>query len=587
MKKLFKDPSLWILFAIIVVAIILRFSYLNRVPAGISDDELDTVLTSRSVYYTGKTLEGIFSPFSFKSVPPNALVPYARAPYMLLAPFTGLFQRGLAEVKLPFAIINVLTTMVLICISWILWGKRIAIYTAFVFSFNPWSIYFGRTAFDTPISIFFIYIFLLCILSLRNWWLLLAFIPWFVGLYSYQGMIIVYPLILVIGVIGIWKIRGHVYGRPYLALVALGVITFFSFMVAFRDDRAGTRMNEITTPNNPIIIARVDNQRRKSVQTPINSIALNKFTVAGWQMLGQYIGAFSTEHLFVSGEQRSTFSVWSHGLFYSFEFVLLLIGLYTAYRINRNKTRFLIALIFIAPIPATISSVGVSYALRASFMYPIFCLFIAIGLATVCSIRRYNGLIKIGFVILYVIVITNFLHIYFIQNPVNNSEGFGFSNRLLAKYMRLASDQKMDVLYVGSNVVNSYRQYIFYNNILSSRTIESVQLSIGSRAFHIDNIQFLECPQQIPDEKGNKKICAALTKLTNSFDPIVVANLGDSGRIYEIYNDKLCSKYSLMEYQPMITFNDLEIEKMPAESFCKTYISKPKPNPTSIKLDNL
>ena len=42
-----------------------------------------------------------------------------------------------------------------------------------------------------------------------------------------------------------------------------------------------------------------------------------------------------------------------------------------------------------------------------------------------------------------------------------------------------------------------------------------------------------------------------------------------------------------MEYQPMITFNDLEIEKMPAESFCKTYISKPKPNPTSIKLDNL
>ena len=59
MKKLFKDPSLWILFAIIVVAIILRFSYLNRVPAGISDDELDTVLTSRSVYYTGKTLEGI------------------------------------------------------------------------------------------------------------------------------------------------------------------------------------------------------------------------------------------------------------------------------------------------------------------------------------------------------------------------------------------------------------------------------------------------------------------------------------------------------------------------------------------------
>jgi 4-amino-4-deoxy-L-arabinose transferase-like glycosyltransferase len=156
MKKLLNGKSRWILILIIIAGSILRFAYLDRVPTGISDDELDTVLTARSVSYTGKTLEGIFSPFSLQSVPSDALVPYARAPYMLLAPVSGLLQHGLGEAKIPFVIISMLSTLVLVCISWVLWGKRIAIYTAFVSSFNPWSIYFGRTAFDTPISVFFI-----------------------------------------------------------------------------------------------------------------------------------------------------------------------------------------------------------------------------------------------------------------------------------------------------------------------------------------------------------------------------------------------------------------------------------------------
>lgn len=546
-----------------------------------SDDELDTILTAESVHFTGKTLEGIFAPFSLRSVPPNAQVPYARAPYMLLSPVAGLFH-GLGGAKAPFAIVSLLTIIILVSISWILWGERIAVYTAFVFAFNPWSVFFGRTAFDTPISVFFIYLFLLCLLTLKSWWLVLAIIPWFIGLYSYQGMIVIYPLMLIAGSVGIRAIRGSAYGKEYGVLVGLGLALFTVFMIAFAGDRSGTRMGEIALPNSPVIVSRVDDQRRKSVQTPVNGLLLNKYTETGWQILGQYIGAFSTEHLFVSGEARSTFSLWNHGLFYPVEFILLIAGLYTGYVRHRKKTVALATLMLIAPIPSAISTTGVSYALRSSLMYPLMGMFIAVGIANLCMAKRFQPMIKLILLAVYAVMIVNFLDVYFIRNPVNNSEGFGFSNRVLARYMELASASGRQVLYVGNDVVNTYRQYIFFSNSMTPGTIMGIQRSVRTHSYAIGTIRFLECPTDTPDALSKDtvitpygKTCAALTEFKRSSDPVAIAHLGDSGRIFEIYNDTVCRGFPLSEYQPLISFSDLDVETLPAETFCKTYISKP------------
>ncbi len=583
MRKLLRNTSFWALVMIIGVGTILRFSYLNRVPSGISDDELDTVLTARSVFYSGKTLEGAFSPFSFQSVPTDALVPYARAPYMLLSAIAGFFDHGLGETKIPFTLVSVLMTIVLTRISWLLWGKRIGIYTAFVSSLNPWSIYFGRTAFDTPLSVFFIYTFLLCILSFNNWWLLLAFIPWIVGLYSYQGMIVIYPLVLITGIAFAFMLRAPMYKKPYIVLTIAGVLAFFLFMMSFPGDRVGTRMGEIATPNNATIIAQVDNERRKSVQTSINPLFMNKVTTSAWHILRQYINAFSTGHLFVTGEGRSTFSLWSHGLFYSIDIIFLITGLYSAYHMNRKKAWFLGALILIAPIPAAISTTGVSYALRAAFMYPALLIYIAIGISKVWDFMGTRRSFKLGLILLYALVLSNFLHIYFIRNPVANSEAFGFGNRVLSKYMTLASESGVPVLYIGNNVLNTYRQHIFYAKLMTNDSIPAIQHSVRVRNFEIGLTRFIECPTA--DESifpthtvitPFGKVCPALTEYKKHSSFVAIAQLSDSGRIFEIYNDTVCKKYSLLEYQPMISFKDLNVESMSAEKFCNTYISKPK-----------
>jgi hypothetical protein len=295
------------------------------------------------------------------------------------------------------------------------------------------------------------------------------------------------------------------------------------------------------------------------------------------------MNSFSTRHLFVSGEERSTFSLFTHGLFYPVEFVLLCIGIYWAYRKQKKSTLFLMSIILISPIPAAISLGGESYALRASLMYPVFCIFIASGIDILCWRKKWSGMFRIFTIVAYGLSILNFMHIYFFQNPVSNSEGFGFSNRVLARYMKLASNEGKKVLFVDNNVVNMYRQYIFFSNSVSGDSIRSIQQSIRTRDFRYDTIQFLECPKNTIDDIESAilvtpagKICPSLIPYKEDHEPLAIAQLNDSGRIYEIYNDTICKQTEFSQYQPLITFDDLDVETMPLARFCKTYISKPK-----------
>lgn len=583
MKNSKKIIQVGVIFLVFVVGIILRFLYLDRIPGGLSDDELDYVLTAQSIFYSGKTLEGTFSPYSFQPAPSDAKLPYARAPYMLLAPFAGLTHYGLMGAKIPYAVISVMGILIVMAIAWRLLGKRIALYTLFVLSFNPWSIYFGRTAFDTPLAVFFAYVFICCLLYLKNWWILLSYIPWLIGLYSYQGTIVLYPLLLIIGSYGIWRLRKGEYTRHYQMVALLGLISFFLFMLSLGKDRAGTRIGEIAYPDNQVIISRVNDYRRKAVQSGINSFFINRVTVSAWQVLGQYIGAFSTKHLFVSGEERSTFSLWTHGLFYPVEIIFLIIGIFYVYYRQKNIALFLLSIVIISPIPAAISVVGASYALRASFMYPIFCIFIATGIESLRPDRKSHWPLSVGIMIAYIILIANFTHVYFIRNPVNNSEGFGFSNRILAKYIQLASSNQSNVLYIGNNVLNTFRQYIFYNTILNNNSIYTIQKSIRNHEYSINRAAFIECPDETPGNIQDAilitpagKPCFSLSSYKEEKKPIIIAQLDDSGRIYEIYNDSVCKDVILSEYQPMISFKDLNVEKMSSQKFCETYISQPK-----------
>lgn len=564
------------------IAVILRLAFLDRIPMGMSDDELDYVLTAQSVSYSGKNLDGTFTPFSFQSMTSDTKVPSARAPYMMMAPIYKLMGMNHTVVRIPYAIISIGLIVVIIGIAKYFFGNTVAVIVAFVAAVNPWSVYFGRTAFEAPLAVFFAYTFLLSLFYFRGWWILLSIVPWIFGLYSYQGTNIVFPFLFSIGLWYVIQKNKCTYIPQYVIISICAAVIFSLFLVSVKTSNAGGRMSEIISLNNQSIILLVDNERKNAIQTPYNAFFSNRLTMSAREFIGKYFGAFSTKSLFVMGEERSTFSMWTHGWFYYLDCIFLLFGFWTLFRKHKKIALFLLALILIAPVPAALSTVGTSYALRVSLLYPVIWIIIAVGIFTV-FITMKNRTIQTVIVICYGILVANFLHTYFIRNPVNNSEGFGFSNRVLSSYIKNSVDSGKSVIVIGSGVSNMFRQYIFWTDTMDANTISSIQNSILHHDFRLNNISFVECGDVAPEGlltstviAQSGKPCPLLEELKKSSEEKTISQLGDSGRIYEIYNDQLCDSFELSSYQSLITMDDLNIEKLPANRFCQIYISKPK-----------
>lgn len=580
MHKKKKILSIIIGICILIVGVFTRLFLLDKIPMGLKDDEMDFVLSAKSVFLNGKTLEGKFSPFSFKPVPKEAVAPSARTPYMLQSPIIGSLPLGLFNSKIGYATTSVLLIVVLFFIVFRFWGINAALCAAAILAVNPWAIHLGRTAFDAPISIFLAYMSFGLFLACKDWWILLSLLPWIIGLQAYHGINIIYPVYLAIFCFSSWQLRKKKYTKQYIVSFGIGVVCFLLFLGSVTSDRVGSRLNELLLPTNPRLVSVVNSERRRSIQTPINQLLSNRYTVFAREFTGKYLSSFSTIHLFVSGEGLPVYSLRLLGFFYPIDLLLIAIGLFVALKRYRKKAVVWIALLVISPIPTALSYVETSFGQRSAMLYPILCMFAGLGMATVFESKKLASIWKFLLGAIYAVFFVYFLYVYFIFNPVNNSEAFGLSYRVLANYLhRIPKNQRAVVITNGS--LNVFKQYLFYSDALQTDTISEIQSKFYSKQYALNNVEFINCPEHMVEFPKNtivispyKSDCQTIQGTVRA-SMIAIAQLEDSGRIYEIYNDTLCSKYTLSEYQKLIRFQDLSIEKLDAQRFCETYLSKP------------
>lgn len=569
-----------IMFGILLLGIFTRLFLLDKIPMGLRDDEIDFVLTAKSVFLNGKTLDGIFSPFSFKPVPTDVSAPSARTPYMLQSPIVGILPLGLFTSKVGYATISILLIVIWFFIAYRFWGTKVAFFTAGLLALNPWAIHMGRTAFDAPVSIFLAYLSFSLFLFLKNWWILIALVPWIAGLQAYHGINIVYLLYLAIICLSSWRLRKKTYGKQYGIAFGIGIICFLWFLLSMSSDRVGSRFHELLLPNNPELISSVNTERRSAIQTSVNEIFSNRYIIFAREFFGKYISSFSTAHLFAYGESLSVYSLRILGFFYPIDIFLILIGLFTALIKSKKKSAVFLALLAISPIPTAFSYVETSFGQRSALMYPILCMFAGIGVASIFESKTVRYFWKVLLAAIYTSSFVYFLYVYFIFNPVNNSEAFGLSYRILANYInRIPKSDR--IVFVSNGSVNTFKQYLFYSNTLQKNTISEIQSKIRSKQYILDNVEFINCPEKSVNIPVNWILivpygaeCQTLSYRKHS-SMLAIAYLKDSGRIYEIYNDSLCSQYSLSSYQNLLTFQDLSIESLDNKRFCETYISKP------------
>ncbi|MGH7246190.1 MAG: hypothetical protein ACREGI_04635, partial [Candidatus Levyibacteriota bacterium] len=337
-----------------------------------------------------------------------------------------------------------------------------------------------------------------------------------------------------------------------------------------------TKLTEISTPNSQNIISTVNAERRLSIHTPLTNIFSNKIIVWGKDSLNRYIQSFSFDLLFVTGEGRSTFSLWYHGYFYYLDLVFLFFGLYYLFRYKKDAGIILLALTLLAPIPAVVNSVETGFvALRASLLFPMYMIFIGAGIWYSIAIINKQS-IKIAYSVilflLYSFLFINFFNIYFFRNPIYNSDAFGLSGRILAKY--LSFDKTNQVFIINGNPSIPFKENLFYTNSYNKDTIATVANAFKSNNFSYNNLHFMTCSEvkNIPQDATVIFENGTCKKLPKTGSTITIAQLSDSGAIYTIANDTVCNKFSLNHYISNITLSDLSVEQLSLQKFCQTFL---------------
>ena len=421
-KKIFIFLSL-----IVIVASLLRFWELGKVPASPDWDEVALGYNAYSIMQTGRDEYGEFLPIVLRSFDD-----YKPALYTYLSiPTISILGMNVVAVRLPSAIFGVLMVLgVFFLVKELFKKDMIALLTAGLLAISPWHIQFSRVAFEsnvgTALNLFGILFFLK---SFRNpWILLLSSLSFGLSLHVYQSEKVFVPLLMIV-LVALFRKHFFSIKKKY---ILLSFLTFLIFLLplayyTLSNNDALTRARGVSIFSDPSVIESSaqkllrDRQNNDFVGLMLDNrrIEYAKSIIAG------YLSHFDLNWLFIKGD-ISRHHAPNMGLMYLFELPFLLIGIYALLlgRLSKSvgsaQRIFVFAWLLVVPIPASITS-GVPHAVRTLNFLPILQIISACGILVfikyILDFKRKYVSISV-FTVLFLFIAFNFsyyLNQYFVQ----------------------------------------------------------------------------------------------------------------------------------------------------------------------------
>lgn len=443
MKFLKRNWDKLVLGFVIVAAFLVRFLFLQGIPAGFHADEASNGYDAYSVLKTGRDQWGNTMPLVFKSFGDYKLPLYG----YLDVPIIALFGLNEFAVRLPSAIIGTLAVVaVYLLVKEILKNSKIAVLAAFLTAVNPWAVMLSRTALETNLVTFFvpmgIFFFLKGVKTYKNFGWSAPFFG--LALFTYHSAKIIVPLVLT-GLILIYRRELKKIGFRKLAF-AFAVFLIFSVGIIYTILKGGgARLAERS-----VMLGALEEGAKAKIEA-INSgtnpvvarILHNKYQVALDRFAGNYFQYFSPRFLFTRGAGEATYGmVPGIGVIYNIEGFLIL-GLIPFLIRRKERGAGIAVLVWFAAavLPAALTT-GIGYAgNRASGMMPalqILATFGAVGWLDLIKSRRiFVSAFLTGILIAESFGFAGFVRSYFINPPpafykgmlYGNTDAFGYAEK--------------------------------------------------------------------------------------------------------------------------------------------------------------
>lgn len=589
-----------IIIATVIFLLFSRFYKILEVPTALVHDELIYVMQAKSLRLTGTDMSGQWNPWSLQ--PFNSA--FAELPSILMSLAISSTANPILNAKLIHILVGIALPFVLSWFAFGIWkNKHFALCTLIVASVNPWMWQFSRMMFDSLFSVFFYLLAGAIILNVKNWWKLLALPALFFAFYQYQGLKLIFiPFILLVcGFVLIEKkllfnkkfITSKFDSEIWSVLIIsiLSIILFFYYlMIALPQQSASARLSQIVFFEKEYITQEVTQNRQLSLITPVTSLVINKYSVVALTITKNVLKTLNPTFIFFAADEAANrFVTTKHGYLYLIDFLLILVGTYFLLKDSKmGKCVLYFLLLMVSLIPAVLT-VGQSFTFRAALFYVLLLPLISYGITRIIETRKTIYVIAI--VSVYALSVLNFTYHYFYQYPVYAADGQFFSERVLASYIdRIPKDRKVLVYSVDQEYL--FNSYLFYNNLYNENTVDTIKQAITSNQFRVDNVEFRDTcidPNQLDATAvlitpADPNICETngesfpKTILQERIgNHLTVPAITDSGELYKIFSDTVCSQYDLGTYIAPRSSKIFSVEQLENEDFCKSWITNLAP----------
>lgn len=448
------------LILILLLAFTLRFYRLDVHPA-LNADEAAIGYNAYSLIQTGKDEHGNSWPIHFQSF--NDYKPGLY--FYLVSPFVKVLGLNEWAVRIPGALLGVLTVLIVYILANELFGSKFRIWPALLLAISPWHIHFSRGGWEVNAGTFFISLgvlfFLRGLKNPKNF--AFCVLNFALAMYTYHAARIVVPL-LSLGMLFIYR---NELLKSLKVVLAAGIFALVLFIPLAKDllgpagisRAAGVGLFADLGP-----LSRINEQRgeHSDFQGLIPKAIHNKVVNYGLAFLANWVSHYHGEFLFLSGDSIQRDKVPETGEMYLFDILFLVIGGWWLMKNFNCSTKLIIWWLAVAPAAAALTFQS-PHALRAHNLVIPLTIISALGLSYLVTWFSARNLKIVNWLLVIAIAwsLARYLHMYWVHMAKEYPYSSQYGVKELVNYLEKESGNYSRIL-VTDRYDQPYILFLFY-----------------------------------------------------------------------------------------------------------------------------
>ncbi|HCM37591.1 MAG: Glycosyl transferase family 39 [Candidatus Gottesmanbacteria bacterium GW2011_GWB1_43_11] len=533
-RNLVSNPIPGLLILVILLAGVLRVSFLDRFPPALYSDEVSQGYNAYSIWKTGRDEYGKFLPVSLRSFgdwkPP--------LPTYLMIPTIAIFGLNAWGVRLPSAILGTLTVgLVYFLVSELLqffemkttrdaqktdFNRGVALWSALFLAISAWHIAESRSAMLVAVGLFWICMAIWSFLKglkQPNYWYISSLSLVF-GIYTYYGLRLVVPLLLIALAIFFIKPILRNWQKAIVAAI-LGTVLLLPLIVAYikEPDVLWGRARTVSIFYDQGVALNVKDliaQDGIGMPPKLAQFFHNKTYAYTVDIIRRFFQHLDGRYLFLIGDQSPPFQIPGMGILYLGDVILLIFGLNYLSK-NSRLLKFLLVWAAITIVPSALTFVTPASNRTFNLVVPLVVI-MAFG-----AVNLFGRLNKYFFwSSLFIIYGSSFAYFsfnYFKALPKQHADWWHYGYQELYAYLATQESQ-VETIYISGHASVPYIFLLFFQEIDPALVATQIKRNYKADIYgfeHVDEFGKYQFPRYFKWEVDKDNLASnSLLVLTES-----------------------------------------------------------------------